>query len=156
MKRFFEKIDKTSYCWNWTASSRGNGYGAFKFKGKVIDAHRVSWMIHNGEIPKGLFVCHKCDNRKCVNPDHLFLGTQKDNMQDCKNKGRLVTPKKECFKKGHVAYNAKLQDSIVLLILKKIKEGIKLIDISKELCVSYQTIRDINIGRSYINIRLNV
>jgi hypothetical protein len=90
MKRFFDKINKTESCWLWTAGNRGRtGYGAFKMNGKVVDSHRVSYMIHYGEIPKGLYVCHTCDNRKCVNPNHLFLGSPKDNWKDGFDKGRI-------------------------------------------------------------------
>ena len=90
MKRFFYKINKTENCWLWTAGSRGKtSYGAFKINGKVIDSHRLSYTIHKGEIPKGMYVCHSCDNKKCVNPEHLFLGTPKDNWQDGFDKGKI-------------------------------------------------------------------
>lgn len=87
--RLMEKITiSDSGCWEWNAARFGNGYGAFRFHGKNIHAHRASWILKYGEIPSGLFVCHKCDNRKCVNPDHLFLGSNQDNLNDMKSKGR--------------------------------------------------------------------
>lgn len=90
MERFFSKVNKTDSCWIWAAGSRGKtGYGAFKLNRKVIDAHRVSYTLHKGEIPKGMYVCHTCDNRKCVNPEHLFLGTPKDNWQDGFDKKKI-------------------------------------------------------------------
>lgn len=90
MKRFFDKVEQTKDCWLWTAGTRGKtGYGAFKLNGKVIDAHRVSYELHYGEIPEGLYVCHTCDNRKCVNPNHLVLGSPKYNWQDAFDKGRI-------------------------------------------------------------------
>ena len=90
-ERFWNKVEKTDYCWNWTAGVQKDGYGYFditiKKKRTRYPAHRVGWFIKYGEWPK-LFALHKCDNRRCVNPDHLFEGTQKDNVQDAINKGR--------------------------------------------------------------------
>ena len=96
MQRFWDKVQKTETCWNWIAGDRGNGYGAFRFRKKVWDAHRVSWVLANGEIPDKLLVCHKCDNRRCVNPNHLFLGSFTDNLLDSFNKGRIN------FRKGKI------------------------------------------------------
>jgi hypothetical protein len=75
-------------CWIWLGAIKSYGYGSIKYRNKDMRANRVSWLAFKGEIPKGLCVLHHCDNPACVNPDHLFLGTLKDNMQDCIKKGR--------------------------------------------------------------------
>lgn len=75
-------------CWLWIRRLDKQGYGRAKLKGKKIGAHRFSWMEHNGPIPKDLFVLHKCDTPACINPNHLFLGTARDNFDDMVRKGR--------------------------------------------------------------------
>lgn len=79
-------------CWEWKLARDRTGYGRTKLRHVTWQAHRMSWKLTNGEIPKGLFVCHKCDNRPCVNPSHLFLGTNSDNLKDAVAKGRQKSP----------------------------------------------------------------
>lgn len=91
-ERFIEKVNKTESCWEWTAGKYRGGYGHFRKKvgdkWKMYKAHRYSYEIFKGEIPEGLLICHSCDNPSCVNPDHLFPGTVKDNSDDCVKRGR--------------------------------------------------------------------
>lgn len=75
-------------CWHWIGLNNGKGYGRMVYQGRAQVAHRLAWKAWRGEIPEGMSVLHKCDNRACVNPDHLWLGTYSDNMKDCWNKGR--------------------------------------------------------------------
>lgn len=94
-ERFWEKVQKADgdACWEWTACLfTDSGYGCFSYERKLQGAHRVSWQLANGPIPDGLWVLHECDNRKCVRPDHLFLGTPTDNARDMVQKGRGVPP----------------------------------------------------------------
>lgn len=97
-ERFWKYVDKKSddECWEWKAYIHPSGYGTIA-RGKLLpvrmlQAHRVSWELHFGDIPKGMLVCHTCDNRICVNPKHLFLGTHKDNAVDMVNKNRGFVP----------------------------------------------------------------
>lgn len=157
MKRFFEKVVKTDTCWNWTAAIRGkSGYGCMKYQGRVIDAHRISWMLHKGDIPKDKLVCHTCDNRKCVNPEHLFLGSYKDNMQDCISKNRFYFMSNEELNKGRSVSNLNFKNKTLKskgeidFVKDKIKNRTTTLkELAEELILPYQLIRDISCGRIY-------
>lgn len=82
------EVNPETECWEWTGPLLHNGYGRFHINGKQVKAHRASYEEHKGPIPEGLLVCHACDNRKCINPEHLWLGTAKDNAVDRQLKGR--------------------------------------------------------------------
>ena len=114
LDRFWEKVNKKDSisCWEWNAGKYRGGYGHFRRliddKWKMYKAHRFSYELHKGEIPKGFLVCHSCDNPSCVNPDHLFLGSPKDNMEDMIKKGR----KRFGVPKGSRCLNQELAEAI--------------------------------------------
>jgi len=132
VERFSEKweLNTETGCWEWTASMVPRGYGQIKDPGTRANyiAHRLSYLIHYGEIPTGMCVCHTCDNPKCVRPTHLFLGTKKDNNQDAAAKGRSTM------------HNAKLTEEKVLAIHKMAEEGVSQGKIGRNFGVGQATI----------------
>jgi hypothetical protein len=91
LSRFWAKVDKSEDCWEWIGQKHSNGYGLLQCRSrknrKMIKAHRLSYELHNGPIPEGLLVLHKCDNKLCVNPDHLELGNYSKNLKDAYDRG---------------------------------------------------------------------
>ncbi len=143
MKRFWDKVDKSGDCWEWTASA-SRGYGYFRFEGRDQPAHRVSWVLANGKIPDGLHVCHHCDNRVCVRPDHLFTGTQFDNMRDAAAKGRLSDRPQSKFRTW-----SKLTNGQVVLIRKSDQPSRSL---GKLYGVSKTTILNVKSGKIFNDV----
>ena len=102
-ERFWEKVDKAAECWVWTATKywKGAGYGGFWLKGRTVGAHRASWEITYGDIPKGRMVLHQCNNPVCVKPSHLYLGNHSDNIRDAVRAGTHVETRKTHCPQGH-------------------------------------------------------
>lgn len=143
--RFETKIIRSDTCWLWNGSTTSFGYGKFSTTRSKWDyAHRVGWTIYRGIIPKGYNVLHGCDNPSCVNPNHLFIGTAKDNISDCVNK------KRHQFGEKH--YAAKLSIKDVVNIRQSIKKGTRL---AKYFGVSPSRISLIRNNKSWCSIMRN-
>lgn len=146
---FWRKVDRRGDddCWEWQASKYANGHGQFAIDRKPMGAHRFSWMLHFGDIPDGLFVCHKCDNPPCVNPRHLFLGTPLDNIRDMDRKGRrVVVPNRGCENGKSKLTAADVAEIRSLLSTKQTYASI-----GRLFGVTYGVISNIDNGRTYKN-----
>lgn len=130
-------------CWVWIGSRSENGYGQVQFRGRQWRSHRVSWSVFNGAIPEGKKVLHKCDNPPCINPNHLFTGTQSDNLLDCSRKGRLNS----CV--GERGLSAKLKEADVLKIRSLNSNGVARSELAKMYGVHVSTVDDLINGRSW-------
>ncbi|MBW8034172.1 MAG: hypothetical protein FVQ79_00455 [Planctomycetes bacterium] len=139
------KIDPKTECWNWKLSKHPSGYGSAS-RGGYQRAHRLAYRAWKGAIPKGLYICHHCDNKDCCNPDHLFVGTQSDNILDAYRKGR--------FRKR--SNNASLKDEEVRQIKVALRDrGDKpMTEIAKEFKVSPEVIYLINKSETYKDIKI--
>lgn len=133
-------------CWEWAGSKKKQGYGVLSSRGTTLYAHRVSYEIHIGPIPDGMFVCHRCDNPSCVNPTHLFVGTLQDNHRDMMTKGRHNAAH------GENASWSKLTDADVKAIRELHAGGTGYRTIAKKYGVGDSTIRDIVKRRNWSHI----
>lgn len=157
--RFWTKVTKGPGCWEWQAGMTSHGYGQFNpgNKQNPMNAHRACWLIVNGPIPKGIVVCHRCDNRTCVNPEHLFLGTPGDNVRDMYAKGRgLVGERNPAYGSGPLRQPttgerargedhgvAKLTEDQVMEIRARYAGGMTQVELAEEFEISQPTISQV-------------
>jgi hypothetical protein len=135
--KFWGKVNKTDGCWLWTGAKHRDGYGYLLRGGHQILAHRFAWTVSFGPIPSGLVVCHACDVRPCVRPDHLALGTQVDNMTDMAQKGRARMVREQ---RGEANKVARLTDESVREIRALYAKGDTLDSIGRQYSVNPGTI----------------
>ena len=139
---FLQKVDAKGFnpteCWVWLGATKGNGYGNVRVSQKNMSAHRRAHELFIGPVPDGIDVCHTCDNRGCVNPDHLFLGNRHANMQDMKSKGRGAGPNRK-----------QLREHTVQEIRARLEAGHSPRKIANQMNIHYGTVTAIRAGRSY-------
>ena len=149
--RFEEKVIKSNGCWGWKGHLDKNGYPLLKSgsNGKEFRetrSNRISWLIYKGEIPKGKYILHLCDNSTCTNPDHMFLGTPKENSEDMVRKGR--------GNKGSKHGNSKLTEDDVMKIRLKFKDGVMIKRIMEDYGISRQTAHNIKHVRIWKHVEV--
>ena len=146
-ERIENKIDRIpeSGCWIWTGTITSRGYGQLLSSNKKIYAHRAAFEAFIGEIPDGMVVCHTCDNVHCVNPDHLFLGTQKDNLQDMKKKGRSTHGEKNA--------QSLLTEANVIVIKSLLSDGWTEAQVAKHYGVSRSNINAIKLNKRWNHVK---
>jgi hypothetical protein len=147
-QRLFDRIgsqyhvNPTTGCWEWSGSKDKDGYGKIHARENGIlvrfSAHRLSYMLHNGDIPEGLWVLHKCDNPSCINPDHLFLGSVKDNVRDMNGKGRH---RKE-----------KLTEPEVMEMYRSHQNGVSAYQIAAKFGISHNHAWKIVTGKAWVHL----
>lgn len=142
--RFWEYVKKTDSCWEWKGPIMKVGYGCFSINNRPYYAHRFSYEVHIGKIPKNKLVCHSCDNRKCVNPDHFFLGSHKENTAD------MIIKNRNC--KGVKMSTHKLNEEDVMKIKSLRKEGKFYRELGEMFGVSYSVARRICLNKTWKHI----
>jgi len=149
-ERVWEKVDIPHGgfgCWEWDASRTSQGYGRFSLDKKMVLVHRLIYEMVNGPIPDGLCVCHHCDNPPCVNPSHLFIGTNADNVRDRDEKGRTSS------RKGSDNTQAKLTEGNVKDIRTRLTEGETTASVARMFGVSQRNIRKIGNHKVWTHVQ---
>ena len=149
-KIFNKKVIKQDGCWGWNNVLHKSGYTVIQYNGEQTGGHRASWLIHKGKVPKNLCVLHKCDVRKCTNPDHLFLGTYKDNTQDMLAKNRRILTKKNS---GETCSWSKLNNRKVKEIRKLLKLGVTVTRVALDFEVSQGAIEGIKHNKTWKHVK---
>ncbi len=146
IKRFWDYVDKQdlSGCWVWTGAIKTDGYGQIRISRKNYQVHRIAYELIRGVIPDGLLVCHHCDNKPCVNPHHLFLGTHWDNAHDALKKGRLAI--------GERIAQSKLSKEDVVEIRRLSKLGLKRCVLGKIFKINESTVSKIVLRKRWAHI----
>lgn len=175
LQNFLDKVIRGygGDCWIWGGAGYRNGYGAFAIGRKTNTAHRASYILHKGPIPEGMFICHTCDVKNCVNPDHLWAGDQVANMQDCIRKGRHShgethseflrnrnMKREDCafvkyphlVPRGEKNFGAKLTDDKVRLVRVLISQGERQCVIAKQMGVSTGVISQIRHRKAWSHV----
>lgn len=165
MERFWARMAKAGNdeCWVWTRGKSTSGYGRFWIMGETRSAHRIAWELTNGSIPEGMCVLHRCDNPPCCNPAHLFLGTQADNTEDKRQKGRAASgtahgrvTKPWRTARGERQWKSKLTDDTVLAIRKRRSEGVYLKHIAADFGISISEVSKICRGATWKHLLENI
>lgn len=164
ISRFWKYVTKSTDpdgCWHWAGTCDLAGYGRLNVNHRPHMAHRLSWIIHNGSIPDGMNVCHRCDNPPCVNPNHLFLGTQRDNIMDCFRKGRARRAKgadtgwythPDSMARGEANGRSKVTEEVVMAIRTRYAAGVGPRQLAREYGIHRETIRMIVARRTWTHL----
>lgn len=144
LERLCDKLEEVDGCYEYQGAITDNGYGFIWYKGRNHYAHRIAWLIENGEIPQGMLVLHECDNRRCVRVKHLFLGTHQDNTSDMIAKGRQVIACGEA--------KSAFKESTIRLIKQELKAGITQREIGRRYGMTRENVSAIARGLSWRHV----
>lgn len=141
------QINETTGCWEWQKHRNNYGYGKLTVSGRGVYAHRLSYELCNGSIPQGMDLMHKCDNPRCINPDHLSVGTRSQNMKDCSTRGRAKIPTSKSYGESNGA--SKLREVDIRSIRRLLDKGCTQREIAERFGISQSQVSHIKLGRAW-------